>query len=80
MADVTNLNALIDQKIVPNNHAQLITGQKLNDTLHEMVGTLNEVKQDTIDEGHKLPYDFLDNTPNIPSRLADLHSQDSDGY
>lgn len=72
MADVTNLEALIDQKIVPNNHAQLITGQKLNDTLHEMVGTLNEVKQDTIDEGHKLPYALLDDTPNIPSRLADL--------
>lgn len=62
MADFSTIKAEIDAKIVPDNHAQLITGRKLNDTLKDLVDAVDGAKQDVIsdlsqireraDEGH----------------------------
>lgn len=44
MADkgsIAAIKAEIDEKIIPNNNAQLITGEKLNDTLQDTVDTLD---------------------------------------
>ena len=37
---------MIDEKIVPNNNSQFITGERLNDTLHAMLTAIDERKQD----------------------------------
>lgn len=49
MADFSQINAEIDEQIVPNNHSQFITGERLNDTLHDLVSAVDDKKQDAGD-------------------------------
>lgn len=48
MANYNELKEYIDARVIPHNNAQRITGQGLNDSLHEMVDEVNDTKQDTI--------------------------------